>query len=111
MSWELDLESWRMNAFTFCWTNMFLYCFPPFRILPRVIRKVCVDGAKALIVAPQWTTQTWLPFIHRHVVAEKSYLRHPSNLIGQGELNRDKDTVDKGYRINGVPFLAHSEEI
>ena len=40
VSWDPDPGSWRTDAFTFTWTDMFVYCFPPFRILPRVVGKI-----------------------------------------------------------------------
>ena len=34
VSWEPEPENW----FTIAWTDLNMYCFPPFRILPRVLK-------------------------------------------------------------------------
>lgn len=91
VSWEPDPDSWRTDAFTFAWTDMYVYCFPPFRILPRVIRKIQADRANALVVAPLWTGQPWFPLLRKHATAYKDYPRSPANLAGQGRLQQDTD--------------------
>ena len=37
------------------------YAFPPFSLIGRVLRKVEVDQATLLVVAPVWQGQPWFP--------------------------------------------------
>ncbi|VDI01522.1 Hypothetical predicted protein [Mytilus galloprovincialis] len=39
----------------------FVYLFPPFSLLSRCIFKIREDGARGVVIAPFWQTQTWFP--------------------------------------------------
>lgn len=91
VSWEPDPDSWKTDAFSFAWTEHYFYCFPPFRLLPRVIRKLQRDRARAIVVAPQWTCQPWLALLKKLALRSLTYPKSPENLIGQGLLNQNSD--------------------
>ena len=84
VSWEPDPDNWKTDAFSFTWTEMYVYCFPPFSLLPRVVRKVLADSAEALILAPHWTAQPWLPLLEKEADDSKEYPKQQGNLIGHG---------------------------
>jgi hypothetical protein len=52
-----------VDAFTVNWGNYFSYIFPPFCLLPRVIKKIVMDNAKCILIFPLWYTQAWYPLI------------------------------------------------
>ena len=54
VSWEPEPDNWKTDAFSFKWDNLFIFCFPPFSLLPRVVRKLRRDRACATVVAPHW---------------------------------------------------------
>ena len=39
VSWRPDPESIAVDAFYYDWSNKFIYCFPPFSVIQRVLRK------------------------------------------------------------------------
>ena len=84
VSWEPEPGSWRTDAFSFSWTNMFVYCFPPFSLLPRVARKITRDGARAIVVAPHWPAQPWHPVLQRAAAQSMTFEKNKDNLHGQG---------------------------
>ena len=63
VSWCPDPGAQFVNAFARSWSNLgFLYIFPPFRLLHRVVRKIRVERPeRAVVVAPDWWGQTYLP--------------------------------------------------
>lgn len=91
VSWEPDPGCWKVDAFAFPWIDMFYYCFPPFRLLPTVIRKLQKDNTRAIVIAPHWTCQPWLALLRRLAVRSVTYPKKPQNLIGQGQLNKSPD--------------------
>jgi len=62
----------------------YCYVFPPFSLLPRCVRKIKQDKAKALVIAPLCLTQTWFPLLMKLLVQKpvilpkgrKLYLPH-----------------------------------
>jgi hypothetical protein len=50
-----------VNAFLFHWGNTPGYMFPPFALLPRIIRKIRDDKAKVLLIHPRWPGALWAP--------------------------------------------------
>ena len=59
VSWSMDLEAWRVDAFSFDWSETVVYAFPPFSLVGRVLQKLLADQAKGIIMAPWWPTQHW----------------------------------------------------
>ena len=60
-SYRPDPNAMAIDAFTIQWTDLKLYAFPPFSVIPLVIHKICQDQAQGIIVIPEWTTQYWYP--------------------------------------------------
>ena len=60
-SWKPDPEALYVDAFSFCWSDIYTYAFPPFSLIPWVLRKLEQDGGQMLLIAPIWTTQAWYP--------------------------------------------------
>ena len=58
-----DQEAVATDAFTINWgqTREALYINPPFILLPRVLQKLRADQARAVLIAPLWTTAMWWP--------------------------------------------------
>ena len=50
-----------VDAFTISWSNMRFYCFPPFVLITRVLRKIKSEKARGIIVVPLWPSQNWYP--------------------------------------------------
>ncbi len=57
------------EAFAHLWPNVSLYAFPPIKLIPAVLCRVKVSGARLLLIAPFWPSQTWFseltPLLYR----------------------------------------------
>jgi hypothetical protein len=80
-----------INAFAFDWGKEPGYIFPPFALLPRIIRKIKHDGAKILLIHPQWPGALW-------------YLSLPEITLTQQLINPSADVL----RYPSHPDLRHS---
>ncbi len=58
-----------IDAFAHPRPNVSLYAFPPIKLIPAVLCRVKVSGARLLLIAPFWPSQTWFselsPFLYR----------------------------------------------
>lgn len=45
------------------WSHHLLYAFPPFSLIPKVLRKVQQDRARVLLIAPFWPKRAWFPIL------------------------------------------------
>ena len=52
MSWKPDPKLFAVNAFSLSWEKPYFYCFPPFSIIWRVLRKIRGDKAETILVNP-----------------------------------------------------------
>ena len=59
VSWSPDPEAWKVDAFSFPWTDTVFYVFPPFSLVNRVLQKLLADNSRAILVVPEWATQPW----------------------------------------------------
>lgn len=81
-SWGPDPEACLIDCFSCSWTNMRPYCFPPFRLISKVLAKVTDDKVKeALLVVPHWQGQSWFPRLLRLLVELPASLPRHRDLL------------------------------
>lgn len=62
VSWFPDPDVFASDAFSFSWSSYMRYIFPPFSLIPEVLRKIEEDRVSmVLIIVPMWHTQPWFP--------------------------------------------------
>ena len=83
-----DPKSYTTDAFSINWQDWNFYAFPPFSLLPRVLKKIREDGAKGIVVCPNWPSQAFYPMLADMVIqkpikisARKNLLVMPNNLM------------------------------
>jgi hypothetical protein len=74
-----------VNAFMCSWSHEPGYIFPPFSLIPRILRKTRDEKAKILLIHPKWPGALWYPSISEITVMRKSIppsadvLRYPTS--------------------------------
>jgi hypothetical protein len=74
-----------VDAFMFEWQVQPGYIFPPFVLIPRIIRKIKDDRAKVLLIHPQWQGALWYPDLEEITLMQQSIspsadvLRYPDH--------------------------------
>ena len=81
VAWGPDPEASFTDAFTLNWATWVFYAFPPFSILLQVIKKIEYDGAKGILIVPNWPTQAWFPLLRRLLLAEPMRLTWQYDLV------------------------------
>ena len=61
VSWQPEPEAIAVDAFSICWNDSYLYMFPPFSLVGKVLSKIALDQAHGIIVVPDWPGQVWYP--------------------------------------------------
>ena len=54
-----DPAAWATDALSLDWDSLHAYAFPPFVLIPQVIRKVKTSSCHILLVAPLWHQRSW----------------------------------------------------
>ena len=80
-SWERDPEASFINAFTVSWKQEFWYSFPPFSLIPRVLKKVREESSTGILVVPFWTTQPWYPEFKNLLISDTIFLKPSTKLL------------------------------
>lgn len=80
VSWFPEPESWAVDAFTLSWSKFKFYAFPPFILIPRVLRKIIEDAAEGVVVVPWWPSQSWFPLFRRLLIT-KPIIFPPSKIL------------------------------
>ena len=52
VSWHADPDAFATDAMSLSWKHKFVYIFPPFSMLFRVLQKLQEDQSRALVIAP-----------------------------------------------------------
>jgi len=81
ISWHPDPGSASVDAFTVSWANSFFYAFPPFCLIPRVLRKIRQDRGRGIVVVPKWSTQPWYPMFLEMKISKILILGPYSDLL------------------------------
>ena len=99
VSWQPDPEAFAIDAFSFNWSDMFFYAFPPFSCVTQTIEKIVEEGASGILVVPWWPTQPWwgrlISLGLRHIRFRKSM----DNLIPSGN-------PENAHFLNRAPLGA-----
>lgn len=70
ISWFPDPSAITIDAFTVLWENLNFYVFPPFILLPKVLRKITDEGTIGTLVVPSWPSQAWFPLFRRLLISD-----------------------------------------
>ena len=90
VAWGPDPGAWRVDAFSFQWTEHLYYAFPPCSLVTRVIQKLETEKAKVILVAPAWATQPWYGRLKRLAKRIIHFRARNGNLLNGGKpTNRD----------------------
>ncbi len=90
VSWYPDPDSAGVDAFTMEWSFDLPYCFPPFSLMGRLLKKIREEKVTAIVVAPLWATQSWYPTFVGMLVdypavcrasSDNLYLPHKPSLV------------------------------
>lgn len=70
VAWKPDPNAFTIDAFTLSWSVFNLvYCFPPFSVIVKVLRKLIQYQTTAILVLPDWPTQFWYPRVTSMLLA------------------------------------------
>lgn len=81
ISWFPDPGAITTDAFTLSWENLNFYAFPPFILLPRVLRKIVDEEATGTLVIPWWPSQAWFPLFRRLLISDPLILSPSYHLL------------------------------
>ena len=81
VSWFPDPEALMTDAFSFSWAPFFLYGFPPFCLLNKLLAKIRSDSARGIFILPVWPTQPWFPAMLHLLAANPVMLLQSENLL------------------------------
>ena len=63
ISWRPDPEACDTDALSVNWQGLKGYAFPPFNLIPAVLKKVVTDQTEIVLIAPVWQAQPWWPLL------------------------------------------------
>ena len=51
--------AWETNAMSLSWKGMWVYAFPPFLLVAKVLAKIRAELVEIILVAPWWPKRVW----------------------------------------------------
>ena len=98
--WTPKPESFAIDAFSFSWSGIKLYWFPPFppfSVIPAVLQKMVVGRAKGILVMPNWPTQPYYATVMKMLIANPVYVHRRKTLLqlpGKSDVHKIWDKLD-----------------
>ncbi len=74
VSWRPDPGAKFIDAFSQSWHGLFIYAFPPFSVIARVLQKMERDRVKGILIYPNWATQPWFARLAKMRIGEETIL-------------------------------------
>lgn len=100
-----EQQAFQIDAFTINWKNFFFYAFPPFSIVLKTLRKIEEDGARGIIIVPDWPNQPWYPLFHKMLIQDPLYLQN-NNMLSC-PFRQTKSAVQTSNLIAGLVCARH----
>ncbi|XP_044005613.1 uncharacterized protein LOC122850548 [Aphidius gifuensis] len=109
-SWQRDPEALVINAFTMNWEKYFWYAFPPFALIPRIMKKIREEGSSGVIV--ENTTSNGLePFTDcRDIITRSFKLKGSSDEVAKVLLASLADSTIKQYQSALKVWWSYCQE-
>ena len=108
VSWHSEPGAMVVDAFRVSWSILKCYAFPPFSLLPQVLRKVREDKALVLLIAPVWTTKSWYPILLQLLIDQPIFLPKGDTLLslphGNAHHPLKDDLVLAAWILSGNPL-------
>lgn len=86
ISWKPDPQAIGINTFQQQVKNEIFYAFPPFSLITKFVKKVETEKLEGILIAPEWSTQTYYPLLSRLLINipialkwRASLLTHPNS--------------------------------
>ncbi|XP_060600208.1 uncharacterized protein LOC132753725 [Ruditapes philippinarum] len=95
VSWKPDPEAEAVDAFSLNWKGKFIYAFPPFSLIGRLVQKVLLDEAEMVLVAPVWVTQNWYTTVLEMLIDIPLIIKVSRNTLRIPGLNKIHPLVNK----------------
>ena len=73
VSWYPDPTCQHTNALSITWDYNTIYCFPPFSLIWKTLSKIRRERVDAIVIVPQWPTQSWYPFAMQMLINYPRY--------------------------------------
>ena len=103
IAWRRDPQSVATDAFQQDWKYQFLYAFPPFSMIGRVLRKVQKDQTNMIIVTPAWQSQSWYPILLKKDYQKSNSLTKSSKRFTQ---SRREDSSSNSKLVTETGGMA-----
>ncbi|KAI9555870.1 hypothetical protein GHT06_018387 [Daphnia sinensis] len=106
VSWLPQTNAIAVNAFSFNWSQLNCYAFPPFAMIPRCLAKIMREKAFVILVCPLWPSQPWFPLLLEiamnipRVFSAHPFLIH-SNSLEPHPLLQSKKFLLSAWRLSG----------
>ena len=82
VAWKPDPGASAIDAFTLNWSDYSLSCcFPPFSLIGKVLQKIQMEKATAILVVPDWTSQFWYPMLLKLLDGPPYHIRHQAKTL------------------------------
>lgn len=80
-AWKPDPDCDFVNAFSVCWSDIYIYVFPPFSLIGRCVQKIRREQAECMMIIPVWPTQSWYSSALQLLVEQPILLPSTHNLL------------------------------
>ena len=107
VSWKPQPGCFAVTAFSLNWQNLKPYCFPPFRILPKVLQKISLDEATEIVIIPNWPTQVFYATAINMLIDNPIYMKKHKRLL---QLPNQPEEIHTIWNTgpSGVPVIRQS---
>ena len=94
-SWVPDPHALFVNAFSEKWDKFtYVYAFPPFRLLTRILQKIKKEKVRAIMVAPDWPGQPWFAPLQKQATQILWFRKKRGNLISDIQMSNQQGSLD-----------------
>ena len=99
-----DQYAYKINVYSWKWTNERAYINPPFKSIPKILGKIIADKAQVMMVIPYWPKSEWY-WKWKRLKVNSLILDEPIYLSQKGKLRTKPPWMTEIGLLDGRRFL------
>jgi hypothetical protein len=108
-SWGPDPRATVIDCFQSDWSSFgSVYLFPPIPLIPKVIQKIVMEGARGILIVPDWEAQMWYKHLLKIQVDHWDFMCNEETVYLSVDTEIQRKACPFGHMLRAISFAGQN---